>query len=159
MVPSPHTCHLLKANIVWLLLRDQSSVLNPGLAHFVAVPLTVYLTHACQTARRHIFRFRFHLFAFAENNVAGLLGLRRAILVQSLLLIALSHSGLTLSRGLSPPYAMPQMMTRLRLCLPLRYLRRLLALRYLFQVPPKALHLLLNPLPFGVARGCSLPLR
>ena len=156
-----HTGHQLPMNLVWLLPRNPSSVLSPrlGLVHFVAVLLTVHLKRACQTARQHTFRFHFHLSGSKENHVAGLLVFRQAILVQNLSLVASSHNGLMLSRELNPLNLMHHAMARLHLYLLLRYLRRLPLSRYLFQVLLRALHLNLNPLPFGVARRCSLPLR
>lgn len=161
MVPSPHSRHLLTVDLVWLLPRNSTNVLSLhlGLVHFVAVPLIVHLIHACQTARPHTPRFRFRLFAPTEDHAAGLLVFRRAILVQRLLLVASSRSGLMPSRMLSPAYQMHQTMTRLCLCLLSRYLRRLPPSQYLFQVLLNALHLHLNPLPCGVARRCLLPLR
>ncbi len=161
MVLSPRTRHLLPVNIVWLLPRNLSRVLSPhlGLVDFVAVPLTVHLTHACQTARQHTLRFRFRLSAPTEDHVAGPLVFPRAILVQRLSLIASSHSGSTLSRGLDQLNLMHQMTTRLCLCLLLRYLRQLLPSQYLFWVLLNASRLHLNPFPSGVARRCLLPLR
>jgi hypothetical protein len=133
--------------------------LHLGLVHFVAVPLIVHLIHACRTAHQHTFRFRFRLFAPTEDHVAGLLVFRRATLVQRLLLVGSSRSGLMPSRVLSPFNLMHQTMTRLCLCLLSRYLRRLLPSQYLFQVLLNTLHLLPNPLPSGVARRCLLPSR
>lgn len=158
MVPSPNTHHLLLVDLAWLLPRNSSSVLSLhlGLVDFVAVLLIVHPTHACQTVRQPTLRFRFRLFAL-EDHVAGLLVFRQAILVQRLLLVALSHNGSMPSRVLSPLNLKNQTMTCLCLCLLSRYLHRLLPSQYLFQVLLNALHLLPNPLPSDVARRCSLP--